>query len=970
METNAVTGAVTQRTVHYTELGSSLNFAAPDGSLQRSVDAVQLTPATGGAAALQGETKVLFPPTLADPLVITTPMLETITIAPLAIYYYDTASKKSVLLGAVRSQAQGELEPPNVIRYGSAITDGIRCSIRCVYTHSAFSSDIVFESQPEQPPEAFGLNPATTRIQLVQIITGPGPRQTVHVLKPDTGLSDATLDYGGLVSPVGRGVALPDEDQPPSAGAPAPVPVGTGANGQVLVGKQLVQLPDGRSGLIEEADWLDLKPKLDALPPFTQGASLSVPPHQASLEREPPVLAAKSSGPAPSIRLASNRSAPKGYVLDPTYITIDTDQTHYHFFSGETYLIEGYIILHGVVIFDAGCYIKFDTNAKLTIYDDPPGCGGTLENPTVLTSKDDDLYGAQIDGSTGSPSYTASTALSLVYLQTGTTVSGFKIRWAHTAVSGSGWGTCSDHVYTLADTTVENCGTGLNGAASTLNVQNSTYCNVTTPMFRACGTGSLTHWCEQKVANVSDMQYQEAEPAIAVSPALNSRGCHDMYIFSCGPSSYTSWQVPSSLMMAVSHDGGETWSSTHFADGAYPAGLPMADGSDPCAVYDSHGNLFLSYMTGLDTQGDPGPWRVAVVELAAGASSWNELDQNNMFATIGDGTDQPWLAVGPAPSGQGETLWLCYNDTKDSQFTVRVSGAFIDGTGAVGPFASPQTLSWDNRHPRIAIGPAGQVVCVFQESYGHPWSGSIYYSLNATGLRNGFNDPAVDPTDFAAPAVLATLQTVLWGTHSVENHYGYNFDAAPNRGVCNQPEIAWDRARNGLYVAYTDLPSGNSMDNTDVYVAHADYATVADSGLWQVSNQGGPVEQGDNGATQFLQAIAVDQGSGNVAVGWYDGRAGVPTDYYVLQYYAAISTDGGATFGQNFPLTSGISDAHILSYPSNPYPDDFDDYTALAYVDGVLYAAWADNADSPVPNYSDGTSYLDIYMGSGTPPSP
>ncbi len=246
METNAATGAVTQRTMHYTELSGSLSYATPDGTLQRSVDAIQIMTNTGGAAALQGETKVLFHSTLADPLVITTPMLETIKIAPLAVYYYDRASQKSVLLGAVRSQAQGELEPPNVVRYDSAITDGIRCSIRCVYTHSEFSSDIVFESQPEQPPEAFGLNPATTRIQLVQIITGPTPRQTVHVLKPSTGLSDATLDYAGLLFPAWRAFALPDEDQPPSSGVPARVVVGPGGKGQVLVGKQLVQLPDGR----------------------------------------------------------------------------------------------------------------------------------------------------------------------------------------------------------------------------------------------------------------------------------------------------------------------------------------------------------------------------------------------------------------------------------------------------------------------------------------------------------------------------------------------------------------------------------------------------------------------------------------------------------------------------------------------------------------------------------------------------
>ena len=73
--------------------------------------------------------------------------------------------------------------------------------------------------------------------------------------------------------------------------------------------------------------------------------------------------------------------------------------------------------------------------------------------------------------------------------------------------------------------------------------------------------------------------------------------------------------------------------------------------------------------------------------------------------------------------------------------------------------------------------------------------------------------------------------------------------------------------------------------------------------------------------------------------------------------------------GQNFALTPGQSNADLLDWNSKQRAD-FVDYTALACVDGILYAVWADNANAPVPNSCNGTSYLDIYMAYGTPPSP
>ena len=222
---------------------------------------------------------------------------------------------------------------------------------------------------------------------------------------------------------------------------------------------------------------------------------------------------------------------------------------------------------------------------------------------------------------------------------------------------------------------------------------------------------------------------------------------------------------------------------------------------------------------------------------------------------------------------------------------------------------------------------------------------------------------------------LRQAQTPLWNTVDLDTGHGAgHFYPAPHRGVCNLPEIAWALSRNRIYVAYADLQSSSILPNTDLFLQYADYNSQ--SMAWQPGNNGEPLETAQDSSTaQFMQAIAVDQASGNVAVAWYDGRNDTLHDTLhntKVQYYAAVSRNGGISFGQPFQLTPGQSDSSLLNWIGQygSVVEDFLDYTAVAYVGGVLYAAWADNANSPVPNFSNGTSYLDIYVAFGIPPSP
>jgi hypothetical protein len=110
----------------------------------------------------------------------------------------------------------------------------------------------------------------------------------------------------------------------------------------------------------------------------------------------------------------------------------------------------------------------------------------------------------------------------------------------------------------------------------------------------------------------------------------------------------------------------------------------------------------------------------------------------------------------------------------------------------------------------------------------------------------------------------------------------------------------------------------------------------------------------------------VDQTSGKVAVSWYDCRADA-TNNVKTQFYAAVSSDGGATFSNNFLLNPVQSDTSLIDidscFPNSDWPagNDYYDYTGLAFYGGYFYSGWADNSNTTT-NKPDATCGMDIYV--------
>jgi hypothetical protein len=372
-----------------------------------------------------------------------------------------------------------------------------------------------------------------------------------------------------------------------------------------------------------------------------------------------------------------------------------------------------------------------------------------------------------------------------------------------------------------------------------------------------------------------------------------------------------------------STDGGATWATPSTPP------PPASDGGDTSLGWDTFGNLFLVVLD-RGVYDKPKDGHVLVFLSTDGGNNFTLIDTLGTGVSFGD-IDQPSVAI-----GHGE-VWVCW---RGSDGKIQAAGADVSGSGSgnVGAFTAPEEAGSGN-FGDIAIGPTGAVMVTYQRNVSAT-NASIYTALDPDGTGSaGFNSE-VKVTD-----------TFVLGF--------YPIPAQSNRTVDAESNLAWDRsgAHTGrVYLVYTDTPSAGSAD-TNIFMRQSNDNGTSWSGPTKVNDDGGS-------NSQFLPAIALDQGTGKLVVTWYDARNdtgsgsgdtnGIANDD--AQYWGTTSDDG-TTFATNFQISAGTSNAVDASNGI-----DYGDYSKVAYVDGIAYPVWSDNSNSTGDNPAGTLKQFDVYL--------
>jgi hypothetical protein len=406
--------------------------------------------------------------------------------------------------------------------------------------------------------------------------------------------------------------------------------------------------------------------------------------------------------------------------------------------------------------------------------------------------------------------------------------------------------------------------------------------------------------------NVSKLLGNQAEGAIVVDHLDPSQ----MFVA-------TNIDVGDGLMAATSNDGGQTWNHRIIANDK--DGLPAAC-CDPSAEFDSFGNLFLTYLNNNTN---------AVVVLRS-----TDAGQNFTLLTEFHGNiDQPTVATGPGG------VWVEW----DTSNGIAVSGAADNGLGNTGTFGKEQIIPGSSKGAfgDIAVGPAGEVMVTYQKPAGK--ASKIYLNVDSDGVGAG---------GFGKPILVSNTQTV-------------DFDyigAQPNRGIDAEVGLAMDRTGGAftgrVYLVYTDQTPGT--ENTDIFLRYSDTG----GSFW--SN---PIRVNDDTTltSQLLPRVAIDQTSGDLAVGWYDARndgsAGAPGDSNGMmnddvEYYGALvkPLSYGLAVSPNLQISQGASNANAAQSGI-----DLGDYTGLDFYQGTVHPLWFDNSNSTGDNPDGTLKNLDAY---------
>ncbi|HMJ67106.1 MAG TPA: hypothetical protein VK615_17310, partial [Candidatus Binatia bacterium] len=460
--------------------------------------------------------------------------------------FFDCGSGQNVLIAQVQDSI-GVHHPPNQIIYPNALTGhGVRADVRYTWRKGGLEQDIIVREMTT--PEAYGLNPARTRLQCWTLfLEAPQPEMESRILsgeqdpavrqvmaEPD--FTDQKLNFGAFQILQGRAFSL-DAQQDLS----------------IPVGKEFGTTEQGQKFLIETVEYPAAKPSLEAL--AANQARVNRQNNNADLAHlklsRGQLIAQLVGAPlrrrplqTEKIQIAKADSAKRpGYVIDWDLVSSVNSNL---WKADTTYYVSGAVSVK-TNIFEGGCVIKFapTNSAKLTITG-PATFLSTNYAPVILTARDDHSVGEAIGANALSGVY-ANTALYFDNLASGVIYDVHDLRISHADIAmyfNRGRG------HKVRNVQIIKCNTAIDSYDSWVQVLNGLVSRV--------GTGLHAAFTSGTTGTFQNVTFSE---------------CNNLGAF------YALGRVTNSLLIAV----------TNIGSGFSYTGAYNGTNSDPAAVFQTVG---------------------------------------------------------------------------------------------------------------------------------------------------------------------------------------------------------------------------------------------------------------------------------------------------------------------------------------------------------------------------------------------
>jgi hypothetical protein len=376
-------------------------------------------------------------------------------------------------------------------------------------------------------------------------------------------------------------------------------------------------------------------------------------------------------------------------------------------------------------------------------------------------------------------------------------------------------------------------------------------------------------------------------------------------------------EAPSSLGFHLSRDGGSTWKRVLCMPGLREGFRVYWPGDVPSVAYDRHG---IAYIAGGYADSEGQGYGFVAVQKSTDGTHWS----NPVIAMRRSGLSSPYetrLAVDTSPgSPRVNSVYVSgVIEFADGKNYVLVSHSTDGGATwkQVAVDNPAQKYPEEDDFTRMAVGKDGTVYAAWQHCRGK--NGGDGSALCPT-VHMMFSKSTDGGNSWTAAQEMATVKMPHYWLLPITYERVYNY-----------PAIAVDNS-DGPYSGNLYVPM---YTWTGKYLRVQVIRSTDGGNTW---SQPVPLAPGSDTHDQFFPSLSVSP-TGLVGVSWLD-RRNDPADID-YQAFAAISTDGGQTFGTNWQLTTAFSN------PKNNGTGDnwMGDYTGNTWAGNDFIAAWMDSSN-------------------------